>query len=561
MASISILIENEFFKEIFLAIIIFAVSILLAVNEDEIKDKQYQKKYILTVYLVVYLYFTFLKPNNHFDDIFLIIPLVFIIFLGGINLSYKSDLLEKELGRLNLLTYKSFEWFIITRSYLFFICVLFLIMTNGLHSYNWKLLLITIPIFLSYHLLSNIIDTFGVKNFEEVKRSLNKYIEEFDMELSDLKSYDYEFLIECLSFVVYMEDKDYFERKGTVFNPYYVIRRKINRNYPRVKSIVSKTRKKILLRRVFQRIKQLNFKLIIKAIKYIHKYVRGYSTLEQQIIRTLAMEPDSYRYTYRRKIFVEFIYNIMFFRAIRKQKKRYREIYYLTEMEVIKISLLKFYYNYILESPKNLNVLFTKLAEQSRVSISCYKHIYYDYFTYSTESIMFKSIIRRGLLVVNKILYDSKNYKIYHVKDNIKTLLIDGISSRPISSPNGRYIAFINPFGWECMSNIYVMDLCTRNLLKVYEWKYSLCPKYIQWETDETILIILGETYGTIEIGGNLYRLNIENKELEIVKEFEKDIQITEFTIDEDIITVSGIKYTNNENFSHIPYKESFKYQ
>lgn len=162
--------------------------------------------------------------------------------------------------------------------------------------------------------------------------------------------------------------------------------------------------------------------------------------------------------------------------------------------------------------------------------------------------------------MINNIVYDNDMSKIYLINDGKKTLLIDDISSKPIESPNGKYIAFINPFGWECMSNVYIMNLFNNHIYKVYSWEYALSPKYINWESNKSLLVILGKTYGAIEIGGNLHRINIENKSLDIVKEFDKNIQITEFSLDGDIITVSGIKYIDDLRFSHISYKESFRY-
>lgn len=413
-----ILLNNDFTGEIILGIVFFIVSILLGINEKKL-DKAYQKKYILTVYLVMLLSFTIMKFNNILDSILIIILLFFITLIGGINLSYESDYLEKELGRMFLLFLKVCEWFFLTKSYLFFICSFFLIILNNLNSdkYNWVLNFLIISFFLFYHLLSNIIDVFGVYNFKKVKEELYRYIEKFDEDLRYTGNDCYNHLLNSLSFIVYMEDKDYFERKGTTFNPYYVIKRKMN-NYQlnkeivnwqdRIKSLLLKLRSiriRYVLKNLFKRIKRFKLKTVIRKIKCYKRKIRGFSTIEQQIIRTLAMCPDSYRYKFRRKIFVEIIYNVMFFKALRRQQKRYKRLSELPEIKGIKIDLLKFYYTYILNSPKNLYELFIKISKQSRVSKDYCNYFFYNCFSYSRESVIFKKIIEEELL-------DDKQYSI-----------------------------------------------------------------------------------------------------------------------------------------------------
>lgn len=43
---------------------------------------------------------------------------------------------------------------------------------------------------------------------------------------------------------------------------------------------------------------------LFKIKKNIKSYIRGFSTIEQQIVRVKIMQPDTYaKYKYRRKIF------------------------------------------------------------------------------------------------------------------------------------------------------------------------------------------------------------------------------------------------------------------
>ncbi|MSS44180.1 DUF4652 domain-containing protein [Anaerosalibacter bizertensis] len=163
--------------------------------------------------------------------------------------------------------------------------------------------------------------------------------------------------------------------------------------------------------------------------------------------------------------------------------------------------------------------------------------------------------------MINKIIYDGKEKHVYLVKPNGKRMLLkNDLSSKPIISPNKRLAAFISPFCWECMSNVYVVDLYNGKISNVYNWEYSKTPKYIKWYSNESLLLIIGETYGTVSIGGDLYSLNIKSKKLEVVKKFPEYIQITSFKLNENIIEVYGIRYIDNIYNEHILYKDSFKY-
>ena len=58
---------------------------------------------------------------------------------------------------------------------------------------------------------------------------------------------------------------------------------------------------------------------IVKFIKNIKRIIRGYSTIEMQLMRTIAIK-ESYGYTFRRKTF-EIIYSKLFLDSLCKYYK------------------------------------------------------------------------------------------------------------------------------------------------------------------------------------------------------------------------------------------------
>ena len=95
-------------------------------------------------------------------------------------------------------------------------------------------------------------------------------------------------------------------------------------------------------------IKAFFYKFISRKnkIKYIRSYVRGYSTIEMQLIRTLALK-DGYNCTIQRKVY-ELIYSNIFFKSLHKKYLYYR---------YFNINYFKYYliHLYILNAPTFIN--------------------------------------------------------------------------------------------------------------------------------------------------------------------------------------------------------------
>ena len=149
-----------------------------------------------------------------------------------------------------------------------------------------------------------------VHTFDEIKNKFDK-----------ISTYR-EFILKnkCIKYsdsILQIEDKNYFIRanKYTLFNTFYLkkifhtynLKKIVNYISMSIKNVkTNKTPKTILLR-------------IVKFIKNIKRIMRGYSTIEMQLMRTIAIK-EGYGYTFRRKTF-EIIYSKLFLDSLCKYYK------------------------------------------------------------------------------------------------------------------------------------------------------------------------------------------------------------------------------------------------
>ena len=138
-----------------------------------------------------------------------------------------------------------------------------------------------------------------------------------------------------MAILVDIEDKSFFIRKNTynfvsIEFLRYKIGRKKNDGFLKLKQneLTIDVIKRILFKKIYikeeiGKIKKLLLKeiYIMEFIRKIRRYMRGYSTIEMQLIRTLGIK-DGYAYVIYRKIY-EIIYTKLFFKNIRKEMNKY----------------------------------------------------------------------------------------------------------------------------------------------------------------------------------------------------------------------------------------------
>lgn len=152
------------------------------------------------------------------------------------------------------------------------------------------------------------------------------------------------------------------------------------------------------------------------------------------------------------------------------------------------------------------------------------------------------------------IQLNCKAYTIELISPEGKTVVLaDEDPSKPVKSPNGKKAAYISPWGWETLSVLYIVDLKDGSKKALVSHDFQNQPKEVIWEDDEHVLVIIGYPYGTIAIGGNIYRVNVISKDKEALTHYDSYTQITDLHLIEGVLYYNGIQYTDKE---YIHYKD-----
>lgn len=366
------------------------IIIILSLNKDNL-DKLYQKQYILlmyfigtsiNIYLLLYRNITFVFILKYLFISFF--AFIILSFFSGINLIYEADNFTKRLSTFKLLILKTSEWIITTRTYLIYIVILtnFLIFSLLKYfniKYNLELkdstfligILMFIVIFSFYNLILNAKDLFGTFGFADTKLNFEVQIKKFNEIYIEEDTIKNEHVIDLLGFLVYMEDKDFFERIKFTLDINQIFKRK-NKLYNSNEDGETITKKWLIIK-------------FVSDVFTIKNFKRGHSTLPQQLIRRISLKPDSYtrKTKFRRKIFVENIYmpyffdTYIFFKKITVGKNNNLSNY---NKSITKIDILKAYWVEVLNCPEDEDSLFKSMATQSALKYETYHEYYYKKF-------------------------------------------------------------------------------------------------------------------------------------------------------------------------------------
>lgn len=186
---------------------------------------------------------------------------------------------------------------------------------------------------------------FATKEFSEIKKSIDDILPYYNFIKTDKLEKFSEILIQ-------KEDKSFFERKKT-YNwmsiEFFKYRIKRLRSHYEQERGQNKSKYKIVFD-IIKRVKNFIFTSIKKIIsilynviirrKNIKLYLRGYSTIEMQLVRTLAVKNGYSSHVIQRKIY-ELIYSKVFFSSL----KSYFEYYHYRNLNDYKYYLIYLYIN------------------------------------------------------------------------------------------------------------------------------------------------------------------------------------------------------------------------
>lgn len=148
------------------------------------------------------------------------------------------------------------------------------------------------------------------------------------------------------------------------------------------------------------------------------------------------------------------------------------------------------------------------------------------------------------------VKYNAEDKSVQLVKaDGTTEVLAAESATEPVKSPDSKKAAYVSPVEFEELGDVYIVNLenGTQSILVAAENQET--PKKVIWEDDKNVLVIIGQAYGTVGVGGNIYRVNLETKEKTALTNYEGDIQITDLKLENGILKYSGIKYTD-DNFN-----------
>lgn len=152
------------------------------------------------------------------------------------------------------------------------------------------------------------------------------------------------------------------------------------------------------------------------------------------------------------------------------------------------------------------------------------------------------------------IRFDSDMHKIELFYPGGKPVVLESVtSSEPLKSPNGEKAVYISPFGWEEMSDLYIVDLHDGSKKTLISFSPDSKPYDVIWEDNEHVLVIMGYPYGTVTWGGGIYRVNIETGENEPI-DTDSGGQITKLLRIEDGVLYYDVLEYIDDNLNE--YKE-----
>ena len=357
-----------------LTLIVSVLVIFLGLSDDQ-KGKQEQLKFILVSYAVI---ISIILYTSEFPN-FMISVLVLFFVIGGLSYSINDKFdLEKELSIPQLLLYSSFSWFFITSNYiLIFNILLIYILVHILNiDHNLSLIIISISLILQY--LSIVKDYFGINSYKETfsnLKNINLGVKNNKQAKDVLEENFVNENLDLVAFVLYVEDRYLFDRKQ--FHITFM-------------DILNSKRDPVIFKD----------KIIYESKSKFEKYKRGYSTIEQQLIRQYSISDQAYRYKCRRKLFFDWIYTPLFSKAICRRKSRvYGKKKKIAKKELIWNLKMMFLYNYfinVLKNPKNKNELIKNMSKQSRVEENVYKKMF-EIFNKSSKKEEMKRKIQDNL--------------------------------------------------------------------------------------------------------------------------------------------------------------------
>lgn len=157
-----------------------------------------------------------------------------------------------------------------------------------------------------------------------------------------------------------------------------------------------------------------------------------------------------------------------------------------------------------------------------------------------------------GLMMNESVFYPENEPPYIAVKQNgnwaeISTL--EDYPSRPIISPDQTKLAFISPFEFEMTGDVWLYDALTLTSTIIYpaDRANKESAKQLLWADDSHVVILVGNTYGTITLNRTLYMLDVTDLTLERMVQVELNQDLRDITMDKSSILSLNVVTYNDE--------------
>lgn len=139
-------------------------------------------------------------------------------------------------------------------------------------------------------------------------------------------------------------------------------------------------------------------------------------------------------------------------------------------------------------------------------------------------------------------------YIILKSGQDIKIISRSG-ASFPEVDPAKTRIAYIYPYFWETIGDVFIYDVSKDQylvIIKGNELKNQHTPKKIKWLNDRYLLTIIGLAYGTVSKGGSLYIYDTMNNQLHFAVEPESMTEFVDITsVDDKKVVLETHRWTD----------------
>lgn len=123
-----------------------------------------------------------------------------------------------------------------------------------------------------------------------------------------------------------------------------------------------------------------------------------------------------------------------------------------------------------------------------------------------------------------------------------------------IPSPNGKKEVLLEGYGeFESVGTVVLKDLKNNTFENIdFNHGRQWTPKKIEWFDDNSLLMIIGMTHGTVTRGGDVYHLNLNTLELNPVIELSVKEEVSDFKIEGNQLIHDVFIHDEDYNSGHL---------